>query len=141
MSRSVLFFFVETMGSRVSLFHLNYRQIGRDLRSWVEILIVYFFKLRGAKVIKFSLAVFCRLEEKQRDEKRNREAKGHQFTPKWFDLTSEINPTPWGDLEVYSYNGKYAEHRAAVDSLDSVEEVDITSTNFNPWQYENSAPE
>ncbi|XP_062166557.1 oxysterol-binding protein-related protein 3A-like [Alnus glutinosa] len=82
-----------------------------------------------------------RLEEKQRDEKRNREAKGHQFTPKWFDLTSEINPTPWGDLEVYSYNGKYAEHRAAVDSLDSVEEVDITSTNFNPWQYENSAPE
>jgi len=82
-----------------------------------------------------------RLEEKQREEKRNREAQGHQFTPKWFDLTSEIYPTPWGDLEVYSYNGKYAEHRAAVDSLDSVEEVDINSTEFNPWQYENSAPE
>lgn len=87
------------------------------------------------------VASLYRLEEKQREEKRNREAQGHQFTPKWFDRTSEIYPTPWGDLEVYSYNGKYAEHRAAVDSLDSVEEVDINSTEFNPWQYENSAPE
>jgi hypothetical protein len=82
-----------------------------------------------------------RLEERQRDEKRNREAKGHQFTPKWFDRTNEINPTPWGELEVYCYNGKYAEHRAAVDSLDSVEEVDIRSTEFNPWQYENLVSE
>ncbi|KAG2690575.1 hypothetical protein I3760_09G193700 [Carya illinoinensis] len=78
-----------------------------------------------------------RLEERQRSEKRNREANGHEFTPRWFDLTSEISPTPWGDLEVYSFNGKYAEHRAAV--VDSVDETDVTSTEFNPWQYQNLA--
>ncbi|XP_041025762.1 oxysterol-binding protein-related protein 3A-like isoform X1 [Juglans microcarpa x Juglans regia] len=78
-----------------------------------------------------------RLEERQRSEKRNREANGHEFTPRWFDLTSEISPTPWGDLEVYSFNGKYAEHRAA--AVDSVHETDITSTEFNPWQYQNLA--
>lgn len=82
-----------------------------------------------------------RLEERQRVEKRNREAEGHQFTPRWFDLTSEINPTPWGDLEVYSYNGKYTQHRAAIDSSDRVQETDIRSTEFNPWQYENLASE
>ncbi|CAK9185313.1 unnamed protein product [Ilex paraguariensis] len=81
------------------------------------------------------------LEERQRAEKRMREAKGHQYTPKWFDLSSEIAPTPWGDLEVYKYNGKYAEHRAAVDNSDSIEEVDIRSTEFNPWHYGNLAAE
>ncbi|RVW87402.1 Oxysterol-binding protein-related protein 3A [Vitis vinifera] len=75
-----------------------------------------------------------RLEEKQRAEKRNREAQGHQFTPRWFDITSEISPTPWGDLEVCRYNGKYSEYRASVDSSDSIEEVDVSSTEFNPWQ-------
>ncbi|GAV76580.1 Oxysterol_BP domain-containing protein [Cephalotus follicularis] len=75
------------------------------------------------------------LEEKQRAESRNHESKGHQFTPKWFDLTNEITPTPWGDLEVYQYNGKYTEHRAAVDSSGSVKEVDSTSIEFNPWQF------
>ncbi|XP_024031240.1 oxysterol-binding protein-related protein 3A [Morus notabilis] len=79
------------------------------------------------------------LEERQRAEKRNREAKGHQFTPRWFDQTNDISPTPWGDLEVYSYNGKYTEHRAAVDSSNSDEVTDIRSTEFNPWQYENQA--
>ncbi|XP_021888365.1 oxysterol-binding protein-related protein 3A-like [Carica papaya] len=73
------------------------------------------------------------LEERQRAEKRNREAEGHPFAPKWFDLTSEITPTPWGDLEVYQYNGKYTEHRAAIDCSDSIEVTDIKSTEFNPW--------
>lgn len=82
-----------------------------------------------------------RLEEKQRAEKRNREAQGHQFTPRWFDITSEISPTPWGDLEVCRYNGKYSEYRASVDSSDSIEEVDVSSTEFNPWQYRNSVSE
>ncbi|KAA8549281.1 hypothetical protein F0562_000965 [Nyssa sinensis] len=74
------------------------------------------------------------LEERQRAEKRNREAKGHQFTARWFDVTDEITPTPWGDLEVYQYNGKYTEHRAAVDSLESIDEDDVRLTEFNPWQ-------
>ncbi|KAF5199794.1 Oxysterol-binding protein-related protein 3c, partial [Thalictrum thalictroides] len=81
------------------------------------------------------------LEEKQRAEKRNREAKGHQFTPRWFDMSGEVTPTPWGDLEVYQYNGKYNEHRAAVDSSEGIEEVDIRSIEFNPWQYGNVATE
>ncbi|KAI8523790.1 hypothetical protein RHMOL_Rhmol13G0099600 [Rhododendron molle] len=78
-----------------------------------------------------------RLEETQRAEKKQREANGHQFKPRWFDLTDEIRPTPWGDLEVYQYNGKYTEHRAAVDSSGSTVVDDVTSTEFNPWQYGN----
>ncbi|KAK7255800.1 hypothetical protein RIF29_29221 [Crotalaria pallida] len=75
------------------------------------------------------------LEERQRAEKRNREAKGHKFTPRWFDLTEEVTPTPWGDLEVYQYNGKYTAHRAAIDSSEYIEEPD-SRTEFNPWQYD-----
>ncbi|KAM7257220.1 hypothetical protein ACFE04_012961 [Oxalis oulophora] len=82
-----------------------------------------------------------RLEERQRAEKRTREAKGHKFAPRWFDLTEELAPTPWGDLEIYRYNGKYSEHRAAVDSLDQVGEIDLTSIEFNPWQYGNLSAE
>uniref|UniRef100_A0A0A9ABE4 Oxysterol-binding protein n=1 Tax=Arundo donax TaxID=35708 RepID=A0A0A9ABE4_ARUDO len=76
-----------------------------------------------------------RLEEQQRAEKRTREAKGDQFTPRWFNMTDEIAPTPWGDLEVYEYNGKYTEHRAAIDSSNVADEIDVTSIEFNPWQY------
>ncbi|KAI5325648.1 hypothetical protein PRUPE_6G256800 [Prunus persica] len=79
------------------------------------------------------------LEERQRDEKKNRVAKGQEFTPRWFDKTDEICPTTWDDLEVYRYNGKYTEHRAAVDNSDSVEAIDVKSIEFNPWQYENLA--
>ncbi|CAL5388301.1 unnamed protein product [Camellia sinensis] len=82
-----------------------------------------------------------RLEEKQRAEKRTRETKGEQFTPRWFDPSSEIAPTPWGELEVYRYNGKYDEHRAAMDSSSNIEETDIGSMDFNPWQYGNLATE
>ncbi|XP_019161666.1 PREDICTED: oxysterol-binding protein-related protein 3A-like [Ipomoea nil] len=79
------------------------------------------------------------LEERQRAEKRMREAKGDEYKPKWFDLTTEISPTPWGELEVYRYNGKYDEHRAAIENSDCVvEDVKAESTEFNPWQYEDS---
>lgn len=81
------------------------------------------------------------LEERQRAEKRNREAKEHQFTPRWFDLTDEVTPTPWGDLEIYHYNGKYTEHRVAVDSSDNINEIDVRSIEFNPWQYGNLSAE
>lgn len=78
------------------------------------------------------------MEERQRAEKRSREAKGHKFTPRWFDLTEEVTPTPWGELEVYQYNGKYTEHRAAVDSSsDCIEEPESSRPEFNPWQYDN----
>lgn len=79
------------------------------------------------------------MEERQRAERRTREAKDDKFIPKWFDLTREISPTPWGDLEVYEYNGKYAEHCSAIDNSDSnadgEEADDVKSTEFNPWQY------
>lgn len=82
------------------------------------------------------------LEEKQRAEKRTREAKGEQFTPRWFELSNEVSPTPWGELEVYRYNGKYDEYRAAVESSDNIEEVeDVRTTEFNPWQYDNLVAE
>ncbi|CAL0304151.1 unnamed protein product [Lupinus luteus] len=80
------------------------------------------------------------LEEKQRAEKRTREAKGQNFTPRWFDLTEEVTATPWGDLEIYQFNGKYAEHRAAVDNSGSVD-GDVKSIEFNPWQYGNLSTE
>lgn len=76
------------------------------------------------------------LEERQRAEKRNREAKGHKFTPRWFDLTSEVTPTPWGELEVYQYNGKYDKHRAEAGGLENDDMTEVKSTEFNPWQYE-----
>ncbi|KAE8656806.1 Oxysterol-binding protein-related protein 3C [Hibiscus syriacus] len=82
-----------------------------------------------------------RLEDRQREEKRTRDAKGHQFTPRWFDLTDEVSATPWGDLEIYRYNDKYTEHRATVDSSDSIDEADIASIEFNPWQYGNLSTE
>ncbi|XP_068338455.1 oxysterol-binding protein-related protein 3C-like isoform X2 [Pyrus communis] len=82
-----------------------------------------------------------RLEERQRAEKKEREAKHHQFTPRWFDLTEEVTPTPWGDLEVYQYNNKYTEHQAAIDSSDSIDVVDVTSIEFNPWQFGNLSAE
>ena len=77
----------------------------------------------------------------QRAEKRTREAKGQKFTPRWFNMTDEIVPTPWDTLEVYEYNGKYTEHRAIADSSDSDVEVDVTSIEFNPWQYGNVSAE
>ncbi|XP_021716127.1 oxysterol-binding protein-related protein 3C-like [Chenopodium quinoa] len=75
------------------------------------------------------------LEERQRAEKRNRETKGDNFTPRWFDLTEDVATTPWGDMEIYKYNGKYTEHRAAIDSSDIVELEDVKTKEFNPWQY------
>ena len=73
----------------------------------------------------------------QRAEKRTREAKGQKFTPRWFNMTEEIVPTPWDNLEVYEYNGKYTKHRATLESSDSNMEVDNTSIEFNPWQHGN----
>lgn len=81
------------------------------------------------------------LEERQRAERRTREANGHQFTPRWFDLTEEVTSTPWGDLEIYQFNGKYSEHRAAVESSGSIDETNVESTEFNPWQYGNLSAE
>lgn len=91
-------------------------------------------------MIMCALNLFSSLEERQRVEKKSREAKGHKFTPRWFDLTDEISPTPWGDLEVYLYNGKYTVHRAAIDSSDSIEGPD-SRAEFNPWQYDSLGAE
>lgn len=74
------------------------------------------------------------MEERQRAEKRTREEKGQSFTPKWFDITEEVTPTPWGDLEVYQFNGKYSQHREVADS--SEDNTDPKSIEFNPWQFQ-----
>ncbi len=54
-----------------------------------------------------------------------REGKHEEFTPRWFRMTKDISPTPWGDLEIYEYNGKYTAHRQAIDSANSGKEIDI----------------
>ncbi|MCL7038205.1 hypothetical protein MKW94_006799 [Papaver nudicaule] len=74
------------------------------------------------------------IEARQRNEQKRREANGDKFTPRWFDLTDEVKSTPWGDVRAYRYNGKYDEHRAAVNSSTD-KDVDIQPTEFNPWQY------
>uniref|UniRef100_A0A7N0TCW3 Oxysterol-binding protein n=2 Tax=Kalanchoe fedtschenkoi TaxID=63787 RepID=A0A7N0TCW3_KALFE len=75
------------------------------------------------------------LEERQRAEKRTREANGDKFVPRWFQLTEEVTSTPWGDLEVYEFNGKYNEYRKTNNTLDVITNQDVKSTEFNPWQY------
>lgn len=80
-------------------------------------------------LLLIDLVVFDRLEERQRAEKRTRESKKDEFKPKWFELTDEMATTPWGELEVYRYNGKYEQYRAGVGSSDK------SSQEFDPWQY------
>ena len=86
------------------------------------------------ELILIPYLVLYSLEERQRAEKRTREEKGQSFTPKWFDITEEVTPTPWGDLEVYQFNAKYSEHREAADS--SEDNTDPKSIQFNPWQFQ-----
>ncbi|MCL7038204.1 hypothetical protein MKW94_006798 [Papaver nudicaule] len=76
------------------------------------------------------------IEARQRNEQKRREATGDKFTPKWFELADEVKATPWGDVRAYKYNGKYDEHRAAIDSSTD-KDVDI-QPEFNPWQYGNT---
>jgi hypothetical protein len=78
------------------------------------------------------------LEEKQRAEKKMRETKGEEFNPKWFETCNDVCTTPWGDLDIYRFNGEYLQHRAAVDNSDSIEEVDLALTKFDPWQFGDS---
>ncbi|EFJ19778.1 hypothetical protein SELMODRAFT_153241 [Selaginella moellendorffii] len=80
-----------------------------------------------------------RMEDKQRAEKKVRESRSEKFTPKWFTLTEDVSTTPWGDLEIYEFNGKYAEHRAKVEAESSGDRVDQTGITFNPWQYDDSS--
>lgn len=79
-----------------------------------------------------------RMEERQRAEKRQRETSNQEFTPKWFRLTGDITSTPWGDMEIYEYNGKYTEHRAQIDASSSEADIDSKSLEFNPWQFKES---
>ncbi|CAH8269764.1 unnamed protein product [Arabidopsis lyrata] len=76
---------------------------------------------------------FWRRDKELRRE-ADREEKGQIFAPKWFDETEEVTPTPWGDLEVYQFNGKYSVHRATADN--SEDTTDVKVTQFNPWQFQ-----
>jgi len=80
----------------------------------------------------FVTALF-RLEDRQRAEKKLRESK-KEFTPRWFKLSGEIAHTPWGDLEVYEYNGKYSEHRKSIPASETVDVEKLQSITFDPWQ-------
>lgn len=53
-----------------------------------------------------------------------------------------MSPTPWGDLEIYQYNGKYTAGRASIDASDVIDVGDSNkSMEFNPWQYSNLSAE
>uniref|UniRef100_A0A7I4BDT2 Oxysterol-binding protein n=1 Tax=Physcomitrium patens TaxID=3218 RepID=A0A7I4BDT2_PHYPA len=81
------------------------------------------------------------LEERQRAEKKLRESKNAEFAPRWFNLTGDKAPTPWGDLEIYEYNGKYSEHRKQEEANAAGKTVDVEQLKkipFNPWQFEQS---
>ena len=75
-----------------------------------------------------------RLEEKQRAEKKLREAKKQEFTPRWFKMSGEIAPTPWGDLEVYEFNGKYRKRRESISAGETGDVEELKSITFDPWQ-------
>ena len=73
--------------------------------SQIEMVMIFNNHQRDAvrlfpRVFIFGLFPF-NLEERQRARKRSWEEKGHNFMPRWFDLTEEMTPTPWGDLEIY----------------------------------------
>lgn len=76
-----------------------------------------------------------RLEEKQRAEKKQRERLNQEFTPKWFRITEDTVTTPWGDLEIYEFNGKYMQHRAQSDVNMQEHDADLKNLEFNPWQF------
>jgi hypothetical protein len=85
--------------------------------------------------------VCCSLEERQRVEKKMRESKQEEFSPRWFKLSGDVAPTPWGDLEIYEYNGKYDEHRkeAEADAAGKLVDVEqLKSIPFSPWQFQKS---
>ncbi|EFH38609.1 predicted protein [Arabidopsis lyrata subsp. lyrata] len=81
---------------------------------------------------------FARHILQQRDKELRREAdreeKRQRFAPKWFDETEEVTPTPWGDLQVYQFNGKYSVHRATADNSEDTTNVKLNQ--FNPWQFQ-----
>ncbi|KAJ4893205.1 Oxysterol-binding protein-related protein 3B [Raphanus sativus] len=58
-----------------------------------------------------------------------------RLRPDRYALEMEVTPTPWGDLEVYQFNGKYSEHREAADSSEDNTD-DPKSITFNPWQFQ-----
>lgn len=49
-------------------------------------------------------------------------------------MSGEISPTPWGDLEVYEYNGKYCKHRNSIPASEKVDVEKLQSVTFDPWQ-------
>lgn len=46
-------------------------------------------------------------------------------------MSGEICPTPWGDLEIYEYNGKYSKY---LKSSETEDVEDLQSITFDPWQ-------
>lgn len=129
-------------GAEKSRFNLLFPAFPRNLHFYI---LIHYYVGNSVKFQTFLLSYlffpWFSLEEKQRAEKKERETKGDHFVPKWFDLTEELAPTPWGELEVYRYNGKYSEHRARINVSDSINLADVKSTEFNPWQYDNLSTE
>eukprot|EP00270_Netrium_digitus_P002669 TRINITY_DN1302_c0_g1_i3.p1 TRINITY_DN1302_c0_g1~~TRINITY_DN1302_c0_g1_i3.p1 ORF type:complete len:478 (+),score=107.77 TRINITY_DN1302_c0_g1_i3:23-1435(+) len=79
----------------------------------------------------------ARLEERQRAEKREREARADKFTPRWFKPTGEVVETPWGPLEAFEFTGTYIERSGNQKGAAPANVGDGQTADFHPWQYEN----
>lgn len=80
-------------------------------------------------------SIVFRLEERQRAEKKLREAKKQECTPRWFKMSSDISPTPWGDVEIYEYNGLYPKHLESIPAGVTADVEQLKSMTFDPWQF------
>eukprot|EP00243_Klebsormidium_subtile_P003389 TRINITY_DN16775_c0_g1_i1.p1 TRINITY_DN16775_c0_g1~~TRINITY_DN16775_c0_g1_i1.p1 ORF type:complete len:536 (-),score=173.66 TRINITY_DN16775_c0_g1_i1:232-1839(-) len=83
-----------------------------------------------------------KLEERQRYERREREARGEEWTPRWFRPTGEAACE--GELPIFEFTGAYSERVAAIKSGQLKDGIVLTeeedpSDKYSPWQYK--APE
>eukprot|EP00897_Mesotaenium_endlicherianum_P002073 jgi/Mesen1/1894/ME000143S00948 len=77
-----------------------------------------------------------RLEERQRAEKKEREAKGLPFVPRWFEMSGEVAHTPWAELEVLKFKeSDFKQHRDVVEK-NAPPPADPDSLEFSPWQFD-----
>ncbi|CAF2334543.1 BnaA10g12440D [Brassica napus] len=113
------------------------------LLACLSSLLSFFFYRKDTLRIGFCINIINEsfLEERQRAENRTRETKNQKFTPRWFDLTDEITSTPWGDIGIYQYNGKYTDTEIQQRARAVPPMKWTSSIEFNPWQYGNVSTE
>lgn len=79
------------------------------------------------------------LEERQRAERRRRDAAGEAWAPRWFRVAAGADNLEEVDTDVYEYTGAYDQQRAAAASQRAGEgEREHDEPEFSPWQFADS---